>query len=228
MKEWFNTDTGEFKTLEDSIVIKGINWVKVPEGTIKITKDGGTITFWSSDTVSMNYGYGDWEDSVDGDVMDFNEYCSYSFEVVWEREKERVNKNISTVNHSLHDNVENNSVVSHPKHYVSDPCGVEAIEITSLLPACISNTTKYIWREGKKDSSLQELEKALWYINYSIDNNLPSSVNDLTDSMHFEELITKVKKHWSGWKYIFIDAVYWGDQQQMKRAIEGMINKIKE
>lgn len=118
------------------------------------------------------------------------------------------------------------SFVNHPKHYVSDPCGVEAIEITSLLPACISNATKYIWREGKKDSSLQELEKALWYINYSIDNNLPSTVNDLTDSMHFEELITKVKKHWSGWKYVFIDAVYWGDQQQMKRAIEGMIYDI--
>lgn len=118
------------------------------------------------------------------------------------------------------------SIVSHPKHYVSDPCGVEAIEITSLLPACISNATKYIWREGKKDSPLQELEKALWYINYSIDNNLPSTVSDLTDSIYFEELITKVKKHWSGWKYVFIDAIYWGDQQQMKRAIEGMICDI--
>lgn len=151
---------------------------------------------------------GEWINSLWENINTLIEHSSNK--VLWKRE---------TV-------VKLSSTVSHPKHYVSDPCGVEAIEITSLLPACISNATKYIWREGKKDSSLQELEKALWYINYSIDNNLPSTVNDLTDSMYFEELITKVKKHWSGWKYVFIDAIYWGDQQQMKRAIEGMIADI--
>lgn len=211
MKEWLNTDTGEFKTLEDSIVIKGINWIEIPEGAEEYydSKYPSCCFFLKRLDSEKLFSFVDekewrlWGNFEDEELN--------VFELKWKREREVV------VNHSLHDNVD------HPQHYVSDPCGVEAIEITSLLPACVSNATKYIWRVGKKDSSLQELEKALWYINYSIDNNLPSSVNNLTDSTHFEELITKVKKHWSGWKYVFIDAVYWGDQQQMKRAVEGMI-----
>ena len=213
MKEWLNTATGEFKTLEDSIVIKGINWIEIPEGAeLMFTNDcdQGFLPVFAKDVcgvVHTNHS-GEWIKSKWADVETLSN--NPSNEVLWKRDDVSKDK----------------SVVNHPKHYVSDPCGVEAIEITSLLPACISNATKYIWREGKKDSSLQELEKALWYINYSIDNSLPSAVSDLTDSMHFEELIAKVKKHWNGWKYIFIDAIYWGDQQQMKRAIEGMISDI--
>ena len=129
--------------------------------------------------------------------------------LVWKR---NVNNTMDTVNH--------------PKHYTSDDCGVEAIEITSLLPACISNAVKYVWRCGKKDEDLQELKKALWYINYSIDNDLPSFVDQLSDSLEFQELVEKVKSHWVGNKYMFIDAVYWGNQETMKKALELMILEI--
>ena len=116
--------------------------------------------------------------------------------------------------------------VNHPKHYTSDECGVEAIELTSLLPSCIGNALKYVWRCGKKDDSVQELKKALWYVNYSIDNDLPSTIDDLSDTPHFEDLIKKVKSSWVGDKYVFIDAVYWGDQQLMKTALECMISEV--
>ena len=214
MKEWLNIDTGEFKQLEDGVVIKGINWVEVPEGAEEYYwyNDKSCCFFLKSVDGEKFYQYLD--KGVWLKWRDFNEDSLIQFKLKWKRGKP----------HGLSAN--NESTVNHPKHYISDECGVEAIEITSLLPACLSNATKYVWREGKKDSSLQELEKALWYINYSIDSGLPSTVNDLTDSMHFEELIAKVKKYWSGWKYVFIDAVYWGDQQQMKRAIEGMISDI--
>lgn len=219
MKLWLNINTGEFKTPEYDIVIKGINWVKVPEDAEEYYWHNDKYCCFFLKNIDGEKFYQYLDKSVWLKWHDFDEDCLNQFKLKWKREKpQRTFDSVSSVvNHSLHDNVD------HPKHYVSDPCGVEAIEITSLLPACLSNATKYIWRVGKKDSSLQELEKALWYINYSIDNELPSTVNGLTDSMHFEELITKVKKHWSGWKYVFIDAVYWGDQQQMKRAIEGMI-----
>ena len=118
--------------------------------------------------------------------------------------------------------------VNHPKHYTSDECGVEAIELTSLLPNCIGNALKYVWRCGKKDDSVQELKKALWYVNYSIDNDLPSTIDDLSDTPHFEDLIKKVKSSWVGDKYIFIDAVYWGDQQLMKTALERMISEVEK
>ena len=129
--------------------------------------------------------------------------------------------------HNVSDTVINTiDVIHRPKHYTSDDCGVEAIEITSLLPACISNAVKYVWRCGKKDEDLQELKKALWYINYSIDNDLPTFVEGLSDSLEFQDLVDKVKSNWVGHKYMFIDAVYWGNQETMKKALELMIQEL--
>lgn len=211
LKEYLIDCFGVWKYVDPELVARVVpssEWVEIPEDAeFAMVRDGefelrkGVETWYNNSWVHGGYTKSFFENEEGTDI-------------VWGRNKPKDR------------DYEDKSVVNHPKHYVSDPCGVEAIEITSLLPACISNATKYIWREGKKDSSLQELEKALWYINYSIDNELPSTVNDLTDSIHFEELITKVKKNWSGWKYVFIDAIYWGDQQQMKRAIEGMICDI--
>jgi len=124
----------------------------------------------------------------------------------------------------IHDNV--HDVVHHPKHYTEDPSGVECIQLTSLLPCCLSNSLKYLWRCGKKDEDLQELKKALFYINYSIENNLPSFIQGVSDTLEFEKLIKQVKEYWNGDKYMFIDALYWGDQPTMKRAIENMISNI--
>ena len=118
--------------------------------------------------------------------------------------------------------------VNHPKHYTSDECGVEAIELTSLLPNCIGNALKYVWRCGKKDDSNQELKKSLWYVNYSIDNDLPSTIDDLSDTPYFEYLIKKVKSSWVGDKYVFIDALYCRDQQLMKTALERMISEVED
>lgn len=117
--------------------------------------------------------------------------------------------------------------VNHPKHYTSDDCGVEAIELTSLLPCCISNALKYVWRCGKKDEDLQELKKAEWYLEYSISNNLPSSIEGLSDTLDFEILVNKVKGSWVGDKYMFIDAMYWGNQELMLKAVKGIINGVQ-
>lgn len=59
-----------------------------------------------------------------------------------------------------HDNV------NHPKHYTSDPSGVECIEITRHCNFNIGNAIKYLWRAGLKDgnSDIQDLQKAIWYI----------------------------------------------------------------
>ena len=71
------------------------------------------------------------------------------------------------------------------------------------------------------------MKKAFCYINYSIDNDLPSFIGELSDSLEYEALINKVKSHWVGNKYMFIDAVYWGDQETMKKALELMILELE-
>ncbi len=70
-----------------------------------------------------------------------------------------------------------NENVNHPKHYTSDPSGVECIEITKHRDFCIGNAIKYLWRAGlkqeegmtDKQKQIEDLEKAIWYINAEIE-----------------------------------------------------------
>jgi len=59
-------------------------------------------------------------------------------------------------------------VVNHPKHYSDHPSGVECIEITQHMDFCVGNAMKYLWRGGKKDDNIQDLKKAIWYIERKI------------------------------------------------------------
>lgn len=63
-----------------------------------------------------------------------------------------------------------NDNVNHPKHYISDPSGIECISITQHRNFCVGNAIKYLWRAGLKDSdcTIQDLEKAIWYIRCEI------------------------------------------------------------
>lgn len=54
--------------------------------------------------------------------------------------------------------------VNHPPHYLAHPSGIECIEVTRHFNFNLGNAIKYIWRAGKKDSTIQELEKAIWYL----------------------------------------------------------------
>ena len=70
-----------------------------------------------------------------------------------------------------------NENVNHPKHYTSDPSGIECIEITKHRDFCIGNAIKYLWRAGlkkedgmtDKQKQIEDLEKAIWYINAEIE-----------------------------------------------------------
>ncbi|USC18122.1 DUF3310 domain-containing protein [Rhodococcus sp. 11-3] len=59
--------------------------------------------------------------------------------------------------------------VNHPKHYTSDPSGVECIQITRHRSFNIGNAIKYLWRaglkgDGEKAKHIEDLEKVLWYV----------------------------------------------------------------
>jgi hypothetical protein len=61
-----------------------------------------------------------------------------------------------------------NDPVHHPKHYTEHPSGVECIQITEHMGFSLGNAVKYIWRADLKGSDIQDLEKAVWYINREI------------------------------------------------------------
>lgn len=67
--------------------------------------------------------------------------------------------------------------VNHPEWYTKHPSGIECIDIAKYYDFCIGNAIKYLWRAGlKKDASLddkqkeiEDLKKAVWYINKKIE-----------------------------------------------------------
>lgn len=61
--------------------------------------------------------------------------------------------------------------VNHPEHYGGDST-YEAIKVIEAhnLNFCLGNSIKYILRAGKKDNIIQDLEKAMWYIQREINN----------------------------------------------------------
>lgn len=47
--------------------------------------------------------------------------------------------------------------VNHPLHYRAHPSGIEAIDIT-----------EHIWRAGGKGDAIEDLKKAVWYLEREI------------------------------------------------------------
>ncbi len=56
-------------------------------------------------------------------------------------------------------------MVNHPPHYSGNPEGIECIQVVRYMNFNIGNAVKYLWRAGKKGDYIQDLEKAVLYIN---------------------------------------------------------------
>jgi len=58
--------------------------------------------------------------------------------------------------------------VNKPKHYTEHPSGIECIQITEHENFCVGNAIKYLWRAGRKGDAVEDLQKAMWYIQREI------------------------------------------------------------
>lgn len=84
-----------------------------------------------------------------------------------------------------------NDQVNHPKHYTSDPSGIECIDVTRHRNFNIGNAIKYLWRAGLKedkdrkliDKQIEDLNKAVWYLVDEI-HRLGSRCTVKTDSIN--------------------------------------------
>ena len=108
-----------------------------------------------SDEEYSEYGFGDVED-------DEEEYC-------FSKELEKVLNGDFTSNINF-DVGNKEEMVNHPKHYNSDLSGVECIEVARYRNFNVGSALKYLWRCGLKNgnSDIQDLEKAVWYLNDEI------------------------------------------------------------
>jgi hypothetical protein len=60
-------------------------------------------------------------------------------------------------------------LVNHPPHYKNHPSGIECIQITETMNFCLGNAVKYIWRADLKGDAIEDLKKAVWYVNREIE-----------------------------------------------------------
>jgi hypothetical protein len=67
---------------------------------------------------------------------------------------------------------DDNDQVIHPQHYGGKDNPYEAIKVIEAWEVGfnLGNTLKYISRAGKKDNIIQDLEKALFYLDREIQN----------------------------------------------------------
>lgn len=58
------------------------------------------------------------------------------------------------------------NLINHPQHYGGEENPYEAIKVIEAwgLDFCLGNTVKYISRAGKKENTVQDLKKAIWYL----------------------------------------------------------------
>lgn len=54
--------------------------------------------------------------------------------------------------------------VSHPTHYTSHPSGIECIDVARHMGFNLGNAVKYIWRCNLKRDAIEDLRKAVWYL----------------------------------------------------------------
>lgn len=61
-----------------------------------------------------------------------------------------------------------NDPVNHPKHYTTHPSGIECIDVTEHMGFNLGNAVKYIWRCDLKKDAIEDLRKAIWYVEREI------------------------------------------------------------
>lgn len=133
MKEWLRENPkGVLKAIPYDSSRSGD--IEIPEGAeicyffsgdyLRSGEDN--FTFYKNGITEVYNGEEDGWINTDSSCFDF---ILNKGKLVWKREQQKVDKGKSTKK-PPHDNVENNSVVSHPQHYVSDPCIVNGKTIS--------------------------------------------------------------------------------------------------
>ncbi len=102
--------------------------------------------------------------NMHGEILIINDSIYHSIIVSWANGNSNIysTKDLELVNKK--------ELVNSPDHYKSN--GMEAIDVIEGfgLGFNLGNATKYILRCGKKDDAIQELKKAIWYLEREISN----------------------------------------------------------
>lgn len=77
-----------------------------------------------------------------------------------------------------------------PDHYTWVP-EIECLDVVKWFPFCSGNAIKYIWRCGRKggeQEALDDLRKAIFYLNREIENRISGDRQTKTQYVNGKEL----------------------------------------
>lgn len=72
--------------------------------------------------------------------------------------------------------IQSDDPVNHPSHYASGKIEcIDAMEVATeglngIEAVCAGNAIKYIWRHQKKGKPIEDIEKAIWYLNHLLEH----------------------------------------------------------
>lgn len=55
-------------------------------------------------------------------------------------------------------------MVNHPPHYTAHPAGIECIDVIEHMSVNLGSAIRYIWRCMLKGNTLEDIDKAIWYL----------------------------------------------------------------
>lgn len=110
-------------------------------------------------------------------------------------------------------------MVNHPPHY-KDASGIECIEVTKHMQFCGGNCFKYLYRAGKKGSTVEGLKKAAWYADKAWENEEVVLIKPM-------RLIEKIAVHRSGNIADAMRFIYEDHWAMAKRSIEAEIARLE-
>lgn len=92
-----------------------------------------------------------------------------------------------------------------PSHYREHPSGIECIYVTQHENFCIGNAIKYLWRHKEKGKPVEDLKKAIWYIQTEISRLEAMSIKKAPTLREAEDMHNKYNPQDSGPGQIGID-----------------------
>jgi hypothetical protein len=140
--------------------------------------DTGSFTFqmgmWHFSSVDINMYSENFREATYKEKLYFFWKTKYGTRFIKEKIKE-IEKEEETKKEkeTKNDKEIKQDAVNHPSYYTSHPSGVECIDIARNYCFSIGCAIKYLWRAGlkksdsltNKEKEIQDLKKALWYIN---------------------------------------------------------------
>jgi hypothetical protein len=118
--------------------------------------------------------------------------------------------------------------VDHPKHYKDVIPGIEAIDVTKHFNFCRGNAIKYIWRAAVKGNEVEDLQKAIWYLQCELESlgvprgDSASAVTKVVDDItrHPDYQVMRVHKEAAEYRLEAITAALEGVVEALTGDIE--------